>query len=223
LLRKGLRGKSPNSLIEKIVFGEIPCPDNKSAQLVEEIKDILVELTPQFQSLADAVFNLYKKRITYTPVDMETFWEDLRQECWMGLWRALLRFDPTVYPHNPDAYITKVIRSHVKVTPIGVFLHIARVPHSRWKHLTPEQKAALSYNHNLTQEEDENEGNSIEFPDNGGFSIDEIEWRDFRDKLPPLFRIAVDAVELGEGSGWLLPKPIVNLLAYCALVIFRRS
>lgn len=203
-------------------MGDIPCPSAACVPIIEEIKAVLAELTPHYQHLADAVFHLYKKRITYAPTDMNTFLEDLMQECWMGLWRALLRYDPSVCPPNPDAYITKVIRSHVKVTPIGVFLHVARVPHSRWRHLTPEQKVALSPNHILPQDEEEGEM-EIEFPDDGDFNFDEIEWRDYRRRLPPLFKVAVDAIELGEGEGCILPKPIVNLLAFCALVVYKRG
>lgn len=184
------------------------------------MRALIPVLTETFTPVVKGIIQHYKRKITYAPTDVRTFYEDLEQECWVGLWRALIRFDDSKMAESPpEAYISKVIRSHVKETPIGTLLHIAKIPHSKWSTLPAEVKDSLKYTNNRQESEEENsEENGIE----GWvlFGQEDVEWRDYVAKLPPLFRQAVLEVA-GETKEETLPPKIAKFLALCAVLVYK--
>ncbi len=192
-------------------------------EIIDEMRALIHEIAETFAPLLQNIYNHYKQKITYAPVDLAVFQEDLKSECLVGLWKALVRFDiDKMRGSPPEAYISKVIRSHVKEIPIG-YLHIARIPQSKWMKLSNEAKETLRYtqpnhNNNLTCEDEIVED---EFDVYTEFDTDDIEWRDYFEKLPPLFKEGV-LVASGEKQSYL-PLPIAKFLAVIAIVAYKEG
>lgn len=172
-----------------------------------------------FTPLLRQISQHYRQRIAYAPTDLETFYEDLDSECIIGLWKALIRFDlDKVGGSPPEAYIAKVIRSHVKEIPIGL-LHVARIPQSKWKRLPDETRETLRYPTNNNKERDEDEINDEDIIIPVEFDLDTIEWQDFISKLHPVFRESLMSVAGEEESD--IPLPVAKFLSLLALLCYR--
>lgn len=197
--------------------------EGELGEVINEMRGLIHELSETFAPLLQNIFNHYKQRITYAPVDLSIFYEDLWSECLVGLWKALIRFDrERMRGAPPEAYISKVIRSHVKETPIG-YLHVAKIPQSKWMKLPADAKETLrfvppNHNNNLTCEDEIVEEEVDAYID---FDSDDIEWRDYMRRLPPLFRESLLAA-CGEKQSYL-PLSVAKFLAIVAIVTYKEG
>lgn len=208
--------------LEKILMGEEKCDDAEILEKIDKLRELLLQLAERFAPVAYKVFLHYKKKITFAPTNLQTFYEDLEQECWIGLCRAILRLDPKkVKESPPDAYLSKVIRSHVKETPIGL-LHVARIPQSKWMQIPDELKNCLRYqNNHIEHSEESGEEEDIINTVGESFNLEEVEWADFLNALPPIFRVAI-LTTAGEWDSDL-PLPVAKFLSLCALVVYKEG
>lgn len=202
----------------------LPMHRPRVARLINTLMEIIHETIPYLGEIVGCVLSHYRKKINFSYSDINSVFDDLRSECYIGLVKGLLRVSETYVDDYSKVYryLMKVVRSHIK-NALSVLLLTARVPQSRWMSLSMQEKnnlVPLPLNGVRNNNDNESEGkdldDSVIFEN---FPVDDVEFRDFVARLPEPYKTCVRANLQGE---MLTPSVLQKMLSLYALLLYRR-
>jgi len=217
------KGETVGNFLERLFLS---FPVTVKTESSDEFFRALNDLIPYFHDVVDCVLMHYQKRITFGFSDLRHLKQDMEQECYLGLVRALLRV-VEAYAGDYDKvyrYVMKVVRSHIK-NFLSVSILTARIPPSKWRALTTAEKENFvpvslnnhEKNHLSAEDEVETDLPCADERD----AVRDFELHDFISKLPEPYKSSVlyflDEVDEGE-----IPGVLRRLFAAYAMILYYR-
>lgn len=225
-LKVALSQETEANLFERLLLSEESIRnirDRRAQKLFNELMQLIHEIIPHLGEIVGCVLSHYRKRITFAYTDINSVFDDLKSECYIGLVKGLIRIS-SAYANDYQKiyrYLMKVVRSHIKNT-LSLLLLSARVPQSRWYALNHQEKNNLvPIPFSQAKNGDSENGNEEENNDLlcEPFPQADVEFKDFIKKLPEPYRYYTE--KLVEGS-IEMPPIFQKILALYSLLLFQR-